>query len=298
MNEANPFQTPQDADYFANRSDPSRPKPWSVLSLVATLVVLAFVAASWWFIREPPFTEMPPSQWSPFFDQVFIGVNILLLQAIVLGFWLGAGSTSILLRCFLGTLLISGLGWETVQLMGSYCWEIMIRIALVVAMLTAIVDTALLAISSRRTTKRLAGSVLMIVLAPLACGGVYWWAIVDFSDYYFSVEAAIPMATVLGVACCGTTAGVILLSWKHRFSRRSYLGCGAALIVTPVLVSLLVNTYGQGYRAAIPWFMLVAYELVSTVLLHSVHRVLRSYGGSLVPLPRPASPVSDEAEHG
>ena len=135
MNEANPFQAPQEAEELAAQRGPSRPKPWSAMSLLATLMVLAFVGASWWFVREPPFTEQLPNQWSPYFDQVFVGINLLYLQAIVLGFWLGGGSTPILLRSCEAVLLLCGLGWETVQLLGSNHWEVMIRIALAVATL-------------------------------------------------------------------------------------------------------------------------------------------------------------------
>ena len=123
----------------------------------------------------------------------------------------------------------------------------------------------------------------MIVLAPLAYGGIYCCLMIDFPEYYFSAERIVgPMANVLALACSGAMGGVVLLTWKHRLSRWSYLGVGAVLVFSPLVVSLINHWFAHEYRPAFPWLLLLAYELASLILLHSLHRLLRTYGSSLV----------------
>lgn len=266
-NDSNPFETPSSTVEDVP-NDVSRPSPMSALSLLSTMLVFGFITTFLVVAWRSDITSTPPSQWADY----FIWMEVGLIQAMVLGLWMGAGPGHIAVRTVLGALLLYGQSWEMSRILSD---ELTTYVTLVVATLAAGANTFLLAICVQRTVKQVAESSLTIFLpAVLCCSYLYLtehdlWAYYAFTVRSFGApETFIPL--VLGIAALGIASGLLPLVRKHRLSWPWYVGCVVILLVTPLLVDDMVMPF--------PMINSFVAELAVLILITAVNRMLRSYG--------------------
>ncbi len=283
MPETNPFQTPSSIAEEVS-ADSLPPSPWSALSLLSTALVLGFVVMLLVVAWRSDFFQSVPSQWQDHFFWLEVG----LIQAIVLGLWLGAGRGHIAVRIVVGALLLYGQSWEMSRIVSDV---LPTYVTLAVATLAATIDTILLAISDQRTVRRVAGSCLKIFLPAFLWGGYLYLTENDLAEYYqITVRSpGVPpdrfVSIVLAFALFGAVAGLPLFVRKHRLSWPWYVGSFLLLIATPLAMSYL-----SGHSLVDP----AMGEIAILVLVHAVDRMLQSFGGLLLPLPGNAEEVAEE----
>lgn len=282
MHEANPFQTPSSIAE-EDSTDSLPPSPRSALSLLSTALVLGFAGMLLVVAWRSDFSQSVPSQW----QEYFLWLEVGLIQAIVLGLWLGAGRGHIAVRIVAGAMLLYGQSWEMSRIVSDVLPN---YITLTVATLAATIDTILLGISDQRTVRRMAGSCLKIFVPAFLWGGYLYLTESDLADYYQITlrSQGVPdrfISIVLTFALFGVVAGLPLLVRKHRLSWPWYVGSIVLLIPAPLLMSYLS---GQGLIG------LAVGELAILVLIHSVDRMLQSIGGLLFPLPANAGDAAEE----
>ncbi|WP_146118680.1 hypothetical protein [Blastopirellula marina] len=282
MHEPNPFQTPSTiAEEVSTDSFP--PSPWSALSLLSTALVLGFVVMLLAVAWQSDFSQTVPSQWTDYFFWLEVG----LIQAIVLGLWLGAGRGHIAVRIVVGALLLYGQSWEMSRILSDV---LPTYLTLTVATLAATIDTILLAISAQRTARRVAGSCMKIFLPAVLCGGYLYLTESDLADYYQFTLRSLGnpdrfISIVLAFALFGVVAGLHLLVRKHRLSWPWHVGSFLLLIPAPLLTSYLS---GQSLVD------LAVGELAVLVLVFAVDRMLQSFAGWFFPLPGNAEEAAEE----
>ncbi|RCS52657.1 hypothetical protein DTL42_07400 [Bremerella cremea] len=286
MHETNPYVSPQHEEEAAAAAfDPTRPKPWSVLSLLSTLLVGAVVCSSvgltiykWAHASGAP----QPG------DEADL-VILVTLQGFVLAYWVAAGSGHIVVRSVLGTLLFAGLYGELVLVAYDPVFPF-IPLCLGALTMTALVDTLLLAISSRRSVRNVFASCMKFIIPVVFSLGLIYWLRWFYPNSWLvrsralSLEMTVPVAVMLGN--CVAAGGIFLLTAKHRLAWLGWWIGGVTLLVVPVIGAIMeMNVEGAFSIKLESILLLLLLEFVSLLGIYVTHRTLRSYGGALVTVP-------------
>ncbi|PQO33004.1 hypothetical protein [Blastopirellula marina] len=286
MHETNPFLSPQHVAEPVTEAigDPTRPKPWSVLSVLATMVVVA--------ILIPPLvaTIMNVGLRATLKGQLsydpltMTGASLILPQVLMLGFWMGVGSGSLWMRAGTGLLLMGGLCGET-AIMGHENWTDVLQLLFSAIAGAVFFDSILLAYRERSCRRQVLGNALLIlfsiaVILLLEYSPLFWQGKMIALPWYVLVGpyVAIGISVAMG--------GIFLLLQKHGLGKRGWKLAVGGLLLTPLmlgiaLLSTISNSEYSVLEFSLPWACL---EIGTLVLFHATQRTLRSYGGSYVPL--------------
>ncbi|PQO33003.1 hypothetical protein [Blastopirellula marina] len=287
MHETNPYVSPQhEEEAAAAVADPTRPKPWSVLSLLSTAIVVAVVSSS----LGLTIYERANASGSPQLGDDGEIVRILvMLQGFVLAYWVAAGSGHIVVRSVLGTLLFAGLYGELVLVSYDPVFPF-VPLSLGALIMTALIDTLLLALSSQRTVRSVFGSSMKFIIPIVLVLGLIFWLRWFFPTSWLvrsralSLELTVPAAVIMGN--CVAASGIFLLTAKHRLAQLGWWIGGMTLLAMPV-IGAIMEMYVEGTffikLESIPLLLLI--EVVCLLCIYATHRTLRSYGGALVTVP-------------
>ncbi|PQO46312.1 hypothetical protein [Blastopirellula marina] len=293
MNEANPFQAPQHIEEPKRIAaiDPTRPKPWSVLSILSTLLLLFVVLGSLGLTvvsyRFGLFEEFDSKRglWQ------IVYMALILLQLVLLAFWAAVGSGHLALRVLVAGILLAGLCAE--RIFGGHApilptLYIMSISFLAVFTALSLLDFLLFALHAKNDFRSLVLAFMKPVVSTVTV------VVILFTTYYFPrLGYYVPVPDWLmflgGFTAAGfaiAMGGIFLLLHRYGFKRRYYFVGLALFLLTPPSLGLIEAAIEGHWNNALELvFLMGVVELVCLIAFHAAHRMLRSYGGSFVPLP-------------
>ncbi|PQO33005.1 hypothetical protein [Blastopirellula marina] len=285
MHETNPFVSPQHVAEPVTEAigDPTRPKPWSVLSVLATLLMGGIVLlsqASTLLNHWPPLANLGRSGGDTILD---VNIGLILVQTVILGFWVGVGSGPMVVRLVGSLVFVVGLCLEAALVDERPAIAAALGY-LVAATTSAGLETFLLACRSQRSYREVAIACmrtiipLVAAIGVIACDSVYqglsptWHIWLSFGAYG---------AMGVGIA----VAGIFLLLRKHDLLSRGKLVGIVLFFLTPPAVGMMeLLVDGHSHHAMELAIIVAIVQVTFFVLFHATQRIMRSYGGSYVPL--------------
>ena len=304
MNQLNPFQTPyhveEEETQDAALLDPTRPRPLSILSILALAWCIAIVVGSltltvFNFIHraEDEFvTGQAPTQ--------VINMALVAWQIVLLGFWVAVGGGRFVIRSFVAIFILGGV---ICQLAMSYAIPapegsvLAGLMCLTVISFASLLDLLLLAVQLERGIRRLVISLMKVILPALLVVGVnvglYLAPIpILFGVRISSIRSLLDNLGFFGtVGTAAAAAGIFLLLWKHGLRKRWYFAGAGIFLLGPLLIAGVTLAAGRSMSTATGIIVFAScIQVACLTLYHAAHRMLRSFGGSLVPMPPAENP--------
>ncbi|WP_146119067.1 hypothetical protein [Blastopirellula marina] len=301
MESSNPFQTPQHIEEEDSSDaaplDPTRPKPLSILSILALACVIFVVVGSlnlsiFHFVHRGE----EGYETGETISQVLNAV-LVMCQTLLVGFWVAVGRGHALMRVIVGGILFTGLaGQLAMNPVGAVSEMILAALLLFSGAIgvTAFLDAILLAARWEGDLRRAGVSAMKAILAASLGVGLIvaiHWAPLSFLELIQvsrvgSLLGDLGSYSLFGSVCA--VGGIFLLLRKHGIRLRWGIGM---FLLTPLLIAAINLIWSQ-----VPWMAIDALtfaavaQVACLMFFHAVDRVLRSFGGSLVPLPRTEAP--------
>lgn len=290
----NPYASPS-----ATKEDPAkampaaRPSPTSPLSLLSTVWVIGMVLTSIAIIAGLRLGILMGLGEIPY----ILFRTMLVLQGLILGFWVAAGYGPILVRMVLGVLLFSGIYLQA-HLFGLFMVDDISNGFAGGIAVTAAFDFFLSLFRGKNVGRALLG-----LLVKLGFASVVFVVLVDvlrslrygntLGTSTMSMEEQGLASLTLGALIAA--AGVLLLVRKHGLGRRWVIVGFGIFLLAPLVVTVLSVLSGlstdQALFTGIVLFLAVS---IAALTLHASQQMLRSWGLALVSVP-PANASTEVA---